>query len=170
MQKLPGSAGRQATSAGLQYQAAGMQQLVASVRATGATNVLMLGGIQNASNLDRWTTFAPADPDHQLAASLHDYSFGICADVTCWNSSLSSIGKVPLITGEIGENDGSAAYIEGYMDWADKHGVSYLAWTWDTWGCGNAAVLVENYTGTPCPSYGTGYQQHLAQVSSPSNT
>src|SRR6266851_4866853 len=39
------------TCRGMSFQAAGMQELVDSVRATGATNVILLGGIQYAARL-----------------------------------------------------------------------------------------------------------------------
>jgi hypothetical protein len=49
------------------------------------------------------------------------------------------------------------------MAWADARGLGYLAWTWDTWGCG-PAVLISNYDGTPCPGFGVGYRDHLATM------
>ena len=150
--------------AGVSFTAAGMQELVNTVRATGATNVIMLGGIQYAGTLDHWATYRPTDPDGQLAASFHNYNFGGCVTTSCWSSSLAAIGNVPLITGELGENDGAASFIDSYMNWADANGVSYLAWTWDTWGCGSPISLITNYNGTACASYGTGYQQHLAAL------
>ena len=150
------------TCPGLPYPVAGMQELLNSVRSTGAKNVVMLGGIQYANTLDHWSTYAPHDPDGQLVASFHNYNSEICTNVQCWNSTLTSIGNVPLVTGEIGETDGQATYIDMYTTWAVANGVSYLAWTWDTWGCGNNAVLISDYSGTPCPGYGAGYQQQLA--------
>jgi hypothetical protein len=157
---------------GVSYTAAGMQELVNTVRATGATNVIMLGGIQYAGTLDHWGTYKPTDPDGQLAASFHDYNFGGCVTTSCWNSTLAAIGNVPLVTGEIGETDGTASFIDSYMNWADANGVSYLAWTWDTWGCGSPISLITSYSGSPCVSYGSGYQQHLAALAStpPSTT
>jgi hypothetical protein len=90
--------------------------------------------------------------------------------VSCWNSELLPIAaKYPIITGEIGERDGTANFIDTYMAWADSHGVSYLAWTWDAgayWSCGDVAVLISSYTGTACPGYGAGYQAHLATLAS----
>jgi hypothetical protein len=144
----------------LSFKAAGMQQLVSTVRATGATNVIMLGGIGYASVLDQWAAYAPTDPLNQLAASLHDYYFGGCTTSDCWNANLTDIGNVPLITDEMG----FAGYIDNYMAWADPLHVSYLAWTWDTWGCDGGQALISDYTGTPCSPYGADYQQHLATV------
>ncbi|MGH9055094.1 MAG: glycoside hydrolase family 5 protein [Acidimicrobiales bacterium] len=150
------------TCQGVPYVAAGMQELVDTVRSTGATNVIIFGGVQYGGNLDSWGTYEPTDPLGQLAASPHVYNFGSCVTTACWNSMLTSIGGVPLVTAEIGENDGSDSFINAYMSWADANGVDYLAWTWDTWGCGSAISLITDYNGTPCPGYGVGYEQHLA--------
>ena len=119
------------TCSGMTYQAAGMQTLVNTVRATGATNVIMLGGVQYSGTLSHWGANAPTDSAGQLAASFHTYNFTSCTTAACWNSSLAAIGNVPLITDEIGQNDGLSTYIDSYMAWADAHGVSYLAWVWN---------------------------------------
>ena len=44
------------------------------------------------------------------------------------------------------------------MAWANTNGVSYIAWTWDTWG--NCGVLISNYDGT-ATCEGTTYKAHL---------
>src|SRR3954452_1432433 len=49
------------------------------------------------------------------------------------------------------------------MSWLDARGQSYLAWTWDTWGCGGP-VLISNFNGTPCQTFGQGYKDHLAAL------
>jgi hypothetical protein len=152
------------TTARGQWQIAGMQQLVTSVRATGATNVLMLGGLAWSNDLSGWLAGKPSDPDNQLAASFHVYENNACASASCWNAVVAPVAaQVPLVTGEIGESDATATFIDTYMAWADAHAISYLAWTWDTWGCGGI-VLISDYTGTPCAGYGAGYQQHLATL------
>ena len=49
------------------------------------------------------------------------------------------------------------------MKWADDAGISYLAWTWDTWpDCGNP-VLITSYEGTPT-AYGVGVRDHLSAL------
>ena len=124
------------TCPGVSYTAAGMQELLNDVRATGATNVVMSPGVQYTNTLDDWLRYEPSDPLHQLAASFHGYNFNICTTASCWNSELAPVAaQVPLISGEIGEDDQADTYIEAYMAWADSRGVSYLAWTWDTWVC-----------------------------------
>ena len=158
------------TCLGVDFTTVGMQSLVNTVRATGANNVIMLGGIQFAGTDDQWNTYKPTDPANQLAATIHVYNFGPCTTMACWNSTLTGIGGVPLITGEVGENDGGTALLDSYLNWADQNGVSYLAWTWDTYGCGSAMSLVSDYNGAPCSPYGSDYQQHLASMAAPAFT
>lgn len=67
-----------------------------------------------------------------------------------------------LIWGETGEtydaSDCGSSYISTFMTWADKHGVGYEAWTWDTWGgCG---VLISNYNGTPANAWAQWVMTH----------
>jgi hypothetical protein len=148
-----------------QWQVAGMQQLVTTVRNAGATNVIMLGGLSFANDMTGWLQYRPADPANQLVASFHTYDFNTCNSTSCWDAQVAPVAaQVPLVTGEIGESDGAATFINAYMAWAEPKAISYLAWTWDTWGCGNGAVLISDYAGTPCPGYGAGYQAHLATL------
>ena len=151
---------------GLSYTAVGMQALVNAVRSAGATNVLMIGGPAWANDLSRWLAYEPQDPLHDLVASWHSYSFNACNTAKCWNSQVAPVlGQVPVVAGEIGENDCSDSYITGLMSWMDAHLSSYLAFTWDDWpgGCGGEPALIGNYSGTPTP-YGSGFQAHLAAL------
>ena len=67
---------------GISYRVAGMQTLISAVRSTGATNVIMLGGLEYANDLDGWLAHEPTDPDHNLAASWHSYNFNACSTST----------------------------------------------------------------------------------------
>lgn len=144
------------------YRAAGMAELVAAVRSTGARQPLLLGGLAYSRRLDRWLGHLPPDPDHAEVASNHTYDFAACYR-RC-RADLERIAAVhPVVTGEMGEGDCRHAYIDSYMDWADRHGVSYLAWTWDAhggWTCRGGPSLIRDYDGTPT-GYGIGYREHL---------
>jgi hypothetical protein len=145
------------------FAVAGMQTLVNTVRATGATNVLMLGGLAYANDLTGWLANEPTDPDNNLAASVHIYSFNTCASTSCWDSQVAPVAaKVPVIGGEIGENDCASGFINTLMPWFDAHGIGYLAWTWTvvSGGCNNSPILITDYTGTPT-GFGAGYKAHL---------
>lgn len=152
------------------WQSAGMQQMVNAVRATGATQPVMLGGLAYSNDLSSWLANRPTDPDNQEVASFHVYNFNTCSTVACWNSSVAPVAAVvPVVTGEVGENDCAAGFIDSYMAWADAHGVSYLGWTWDatdggSWTCTGGPSLITDYDGTPTQTYGAGYQAHLAAL------
>jgi len=42
-----------------------------------------------------------------------------------------------------------------------EHALSYLAWTWNPWGCSTGGVLIRDWSGTPEPGIGEGYKAHL---------
>jgi hypothetical protein len=145
---------------------AGMQSLVDAVRATGATQPIMVGGLAWSNDLSGWLANKPADAANALVVSFHNYNFNAC-DPSCWNAIVAPLaGQVPVVTGELGENDCAHGYIDQYMTWADAHGISYLGWTWDTWDCANGPALISNYDGTPT-AFGIGFRDHLASLVPP---
>jgi hypothetical protein len=154
------------TCPGIGYQVAGFQSLVNAVRATGATNVIMIGGLAYSNDLTQWLAFKPSDPLNNLAAFGHVYNFNTCSNTSCYDSQMGPVAaQVPLALTEIGENDCAHGFIDTLMSWADAHGVGYLGWTWNTWPCNSGPALITDYTGTPT-SFGQGLKDHLAVVSS----
>ena len=145
------------------FTVAGMQSLLDAVRATGATQPIMAGGLGWSGDLSQWLTFMPNDPLKALVASFHTYNFSGC-DSTCWTTTVQPVtANVPVVTGELGENDCAHGYIDRYMTWADAHGVSYFGWAWNTYDCGSFPSLISDDTGTPT-AFGVGLQSHLASL------
>ena len=158
------------TCSGIPYSVAGMQTLVNTVRATGATNVISLGGLAYSNDLTAWLTYKPTDTSNNLVASWHSYNFNTCSSSSCWTSQIAPVAaKVPLIAGEIGENDCSASYINPLMSFLDSVGSSYLAWTWNNWDCSTGPSLISDYTGA-ATTYGAGYKAHLLSLAGPTPT
>jgi endoglucanase len=153
------------------YQAAGMQQLLDAVRATGAGNVVMVGGPQYAGDLDQWLQYEPVDPLHQLAASIHIYwknpkdpDYSPCFASSCWQEVLAPLSEqVPIVVGEFSELDCGDTLYPPFLDFADSYGISYLAWAWFVGSCAHEPSLISSYSGTPT-AYGIGYRQHLAEL------
>lgn len=155
------------------YQTAAMQQAVNVMRAAGYDGVISIPCIDYANACGKidgakydgstWLQSRPHDPQGQSIAEAHVYGKNLCDTVACFDSSMRPITKkVPLIFGETGETyDGSdcgSSYISTFMKWADRHGVGYEAWTWDTWGgCG---VLISNYDGTPANTWAKWVMRH----------
>jgi hypothetical protein len=151
------------TCPGLGYVAAGMQELVDAVRGAGATNLVLLGGVQYSNALGGWLSYKPTDPAGNLAAAWHVYNFNLCADTGCYEAKAAPVlAQVPLVATEIGEDDCQGEFITSLMNWLDARGGSYLSWVWDTWG--GCLVLVSSYDGTPAGAYGQAYKDHLAAL------
>ncbi len=149
------------TCSGMSFQAAGMQELVDTVRSTGATNVIVVGGIQYASRLTGWLANEPTDPLHNLAASWHIYNFSWCNTLACWDSEAAPVAQqVPLVLGELGQSDRGSAFVTSLMDWMDARQGSYLAWEWDVWG--QPLDLIANYDGTPT-TYGQTFKTRFGR-------
>lgn len=176
------------------YQTAGMQQLVTTVRATGATQPIMLGGLEYATdpcgrNYNWGDDVAcpelanlPVDPLHQVIISFHTYTTSNDTTVADWNYNLAQFNaaNIPMVTGELGEDDCSTSYIDVYMNWADSHDESYLAWSWTPYSgpqpdaCYSSPSpddwtnweLLQNWGGTPSTvtPQGADFKAHLAFV------
>jgi chitodextrinase len=158
------------TCQGIGYQVAGFQSLVNAVRATGNTNVILLGGLAYSNDLTQWLQYKPSDPTGNLAAFAHLYNFNSCSNTSCFDSQLAPVAQqVPLTLSEIGENDCAHGFVDTVMNWADAHNVGYLAWTWNTWNCSTGPALITDYDGTPT-AYGAGVQAHLKSVGSGDTT
>lgn len=147
---------------------AGTQRLVNTIRATGASNVILIAGLGYANALDNWMAYRPTDPLNQIAAEIHTYSnSGINAldtgplDDTLAKGNLSS--SVPILVGEFGEwlcGSSTTGLTAATMNWADSHGYSYTAWGWDAGeGCWGPTLVSAN-SGAPSP-YGAIVQAHL---------
>jgi endoglucanase len=165
------------------YIAVGMAAMVSAIRATGATQPIMLGGLSYANDLTGWLAHKPSDPRGQLVASFHNYTGeGKCDAQACWDATIAPVAaQVPVVTGEFGEDDCPAAVGDGlrgdnpanfdntYMAWSDKHGVSYTAWAWivlDNPTCGGltSLSLISNYSGSPVDPNGVALHNHLARL------
>jgi hypothetical protein len=151
---------------GISYPVAGMQQMINAVRGAGANNVIMLGGEEYANDLTGWLANEPTDPDHNLVASWHSYNFNTCSSQSCWTSQIAPvIAQVPVIAGEIGENDCAGGYITPLTTWLDSQNTSYLAWAWNAdFNCSSGPGLVTDYVPGDPTAYGAAYKSHLASL------
>lgn len=149
------------------YETTGMAALVSAVRATGATQPIVLSGLDYANDLSGWKASAPGD--NQLIAGFHNYPGQRCSNVECWNHEIAGLAlDVPVITAEFGQKDCRSDFIKSYMNWADGFHIGYLAWAW--WdldllpggapACTNYGLL-EDLDGSPTQPYGTTFRDHL---------
>ena len=150
---------------------AGMQSLVDAVRATGARNVIMLGGIQFANTLwsnsrRNWLAYKPIDPLNRLVASLHTYNMTWCRSTSCLQLEVAPIAaQAPVVAAEIGNDACDGPWLTTLLRWLDQQGAGYLAWTWNVGAgsdCASMKLIVDD-AGTPS-TYGQIYKSHLASL------
>ena len=159
----PRTGDRQALDGGT-FTTIGLGALVDAIRATGAKQPIMLGGIDYASDLRAWLANRPEDKG--VVASFHNYGGHACHNQTCWDEVIAPIAaEAPVVTGEFGETDCQTSP-ESFMKWADQHGVGYLMWAW--WvlpdsACSTLSVLAD-VRGTARAPNGTALKAHLASL------
>jgi endoglucanase len=162
------------TCPGISYTTVGTQSLLNAVRATGATNVIMVPGIQATNQLDQWLSYKPTDSytvagSQQIMADMHFYPPGhdSCTDESCWNGAALTVAKsVPFIAGEIGEFDCADGFINPLMTWLESNaGGNYLAWGWYPEDCASTPALITDYVPGDPTDFGAGFKAHLQSLS-----
>ena len=167
------------TLSGAKYTVTGMQTLVTTVRTAGATQPLLLGGLNYSNDLTGWIANKPTDPLNQLVVAWHNYPGQGCS-TSCWNSTVTTVAaSVPIVTTEFGNTaeTGSTAvgnsgnYLVPFMTWAEAHGIGYLPWAWWDVGAaeanGNGSDVYALFSGssfTPKAPSGTKFHDYLAQL------
>lgn len=146
------------------YTPVGMQSLLTTIRATGSTNILMVPGISYENVMTQWLTYKPTDSltPAQIVAGWHSYQGQTCGNTTCFNTYIAPVlASVPLIAGEIGENDCADDYIDPLMTFLDAHNGNYLAWAFNTYACGSFPALISDYPTSTPTAFGVDFRSHL---------
>ena len=99
------------------------RRFVNTVRATGASNPVLLGGLAYANDLSSWLAYRPTDSTGNLLASWHSYNFNKCL----YNVSRAGTARsrrwprrCRLVAGEVGENDCAHGYLDSLLPWLDS--------------------------------------------------
>ena len=147
------------------YQAVGMQQLYEAVRGVGAQNLVLVNGTH-------WGFFLDGVPQHRLTGynimyGAHPYDWPDKQPET-WESSFGQLAATdPVVISEFGAYDCSRLfYYDAVLDYADKKGMSWIAWAWWTpppvsptytaeqrqYDVCKFPALITDWSGTPSPS------------------
>lgn len=147
------------------YECVGMQRLVEVVRDTGARNPIMVAGVNFANDVTGWIQYVPKDRGNNLYLSFHVYRNNYFNRIAQFSNYIKLILKThKIIVGEFGESDCGHNWVDEKMQWFDVLGVSYLAWTWNPWGCTNGNNgLISDWSGTPTV-YGQGIKDHYRKL------
>ena len=144
------------------------------------------------ADLSKWLQYAPldADPFRQSAAVWHSYANNACNNQGCWDKTVAAVAKqVPVAVTECGHG---VSWAQGLFEWIEAQGgtVSYLPWTWNTWGPadgdadaradaavppprnrtgaarvgGAGEALISDYNGTPTEHWGNAVKSQFAKA------
>ncbi len=137
------------------WQAVGMQSLYDAVRATGAQNLVVIGGLDWAYDLSG----VPANriSGYNIVYATHPYT---SPDRTLrppsdWDRAFGFLTSTdPVVATEFGVlNDSQCRfdYDTQLIDYADAHLAGWTAWAWYPGGCTFPAVVYD-WAGTPSPT------------------
>jgi len=157
------------------FTAVGQATLVAAIRATGATQPILLDGLNYANDITGWLANKPNDS--QLVVSWHNYPGQGCSDATCWNAQIAPVAAgVPVIATEFGMVNTDPTFFNSFMSWADAHAIGYAPWAWwvtdsSDGAAANLYSLISSLTTfAPRAPEGTAYHDHLAVLGVPAGT
>jgi endoglucanase len=148
----------------------GMQTLYNTVRATGANNIVIAGGISHASHLDG----VPLLNGTNIAYAIHPYANDIDGgNAGSWSNSdwdnrfgyLVQQNKAPVIATEFGDTEcgnssGAASYDTGILNYFRNNHISYTGWAWYVGGCGYPS-LISDWSGDCVKSMGCTIQTDM---------
>jgi hypothetical protein len=134
------------------WTAAGMQQLYDAVRATGAQNLVFIGGLN-------WAYDLSGVPSHRIAGyniayTTHPYTdpSGVTRPPSDWGRAFGFLTATdPVVATEFGTlNDTMCvtAYDSQLIAYLDSHNAGWTAWAWYPGGCKFPAIVTDWY-GTP---------------------
>ncbi len=138
------------------FQVAGMQQLYDTVRAAGAENLVLIGGLEWAADLS-------GVPDNRISGynilyATHPYKTNVAPGA--FDGTWGFLTKTdPVIVTEFGDsgdcdsNGGFTAAVTSYdsavISSADQYNASWTAWAWNPGNCSHFPSLTSGWDGTP---------------------
>jgi hypothetical protein len=144
----------------LTFASVGMQALVNTVRKTGATNLVLVAGMDWGFNLSLIGTYSIIGSN--VVYDTHPYPYAEKLP-SSWDAAFGNISKVyAVMSSESGEYDCGTSYMSQLLTYFDAHHMGWLAWAWVVQGelC-SYPQLIQDYRGTPVPGMGLLVYTHL---------
>jgi endoglucanase len=137
----------------LTFLSVGMQALVNAVRKTGATNLVLVAGMDWDFDLSQVAKYAMKGSNIVYDTHLYPYAN---KQPNTWDASFGVVSKkYAVISAESGEYDCGTSYMGKLLSYFDAHQIGWISWAWVVAGspCGYPQ-LVQNYRGTPTNGMG----------------
>lgn len=142
------------------YASPGMQALVDTVRTAGATNLVIVAGLDWGYNLSQIAQYPLTGSN--IVYDTHPYPYTSKLPNT-WDAAFGNISATyPVISAESGEYDCGTSYMSQLLAYFDAHHIGWIAWAWTVSSsiC-SYPVLTLDYNGTPSSGYGQFIYQYL---------
>jgi len=149
-----------------------MQSTAQTIRANGATNLLLIGGVDYSYDISGYAS-NPITGQGALAYVTHPYTFKTTPGDDA--AFLNPAKTLPVVATEFGDanvegfrnippTQCDGALYSNYLTKFETAGMSWTAWAWivDEWGCGFPQMIAD-YSGTP-NAIGTPVQQRLMML------
>ncbi|HEY6539856.1 MAG TPA: cellulase family glycosylhydrolase [Ktedonobacteraceae bacterium] len=142
------------------FNSVGMQALVNAVRGTGASNLVIVAGMDWGYDLSQIAKYSIQGAN--VIYDTHPYPYAEKQPNT-WDAAFGTISKTyPVISAESGEYDCGTAFMSQLLAYFDAHQISWVGWAWVMQGsqCGYP-LLIRDYRGTPTVGMGQLIYQRL---------
>ena len=128
----------------------GMQSLYDTVRASGAENLVLIGGLQFAFDLSGVN--ANRVQGHNIVYATHPYNEP-GKQPSNWDAAFGSLAATdPVMATEFGDTTScSTDYYSTLIPYLDSHHVSWSGWAWYVSGCSFPSMITD-WSGTPSAS------------------
>jgi type II secretory pathway pseudopilin PulG len=129
------------------FTAVGMQQLYDTVRATGAQNLVLIGGLNYAFDLSG----VPANriTGSNIVYATHPYDQPGKNTMADWDTAFGGLSATdPVMMTEFGDFNCSTTFYSQLLSYASSHNISWTAFAWYPGGCGFPS-LINNWSGAP---------------------
>lgn len=144
----------------LTFNSVGMQALVNAVRGTGASNLVIVAGMDWGFNLSQIPTYKITGSN--ILYDTHPYPYAEKMP-NSWDAAFGKLSATyPIISAESGQYDCGTGFMSQLLAYFDAHHISWVAWAWVVQGsqCGYP-LLIQDYRGTPVPGMGQLIYMHL---------
>jgi len=147
------------------YQSVGMQTLVDAVRGTGASNLVLVGGMNWGYDLSKITSYPITGTN--VVYDTHPYPYN-GKQPPNWDASFGNISNTnPVISAESGEYDCGMSYMSQLLSYFDAHRISWIGWSWVSVGSAcKYPQLITDYSGMPSTHMGIFIYQYLRSYAS----
>ena len=161
------SGGSCSQNGGNDFMVVGMQTLYNTIRATGANNVVIVGGLNWSYDLSEVPSYRVQG--YNVMYNTHPYSSkcgGTCSTAAFDHAFGFLAATDPVIATEFGNNDCTAPFYTTFTGYAEMNGLHWTAWAYFVAGCSFPSVIVD-WSGTPQAGSGTTVQSALMASSGP---